>query len=227
MVSIRNYVTIAEVKEYVDTGALTDAEITELITQAEEIIDNYVGFQQKAVEVEYRGLATGGGATTLTLSTNHLNIFQIDYFKYCIIEIIGGTGIGQSRMITSSTLAGVLTVATWTTNPDITSYYRIYQLGKFPRLEDEHFDGENTPNKYYKFIPEKVKRAVIDQVEYAISVGENFFINNQSDLQSESIGDYSYTKFGNSSTSRLDDLIAPKSKLLLNGIRNIVGEIEI
>lgn len=67
------------------------------------------------------GTATAGAATTLTDSgkawvTNALAAFQV--------RITGGTGAGQVRKITSNTDT-VLTVSTWTTNPDNTSTYTI------------------------------------------------------------------------------------------------------
>lgn len=225
--SNRSYLTIDELEQFADITVTDDTEAEDQISQAEELIDSYVGFQEKAIECEYRGLATGGGATTINLSIEHQNIFEVNYLIYCEVEIIGGTGAGQKRMISSSTKEGVVTVSeAWTTNPDSTSYYRIFQLGCFPRLEDSQFDSQNTPNKYYKFIPEKVKRAVASQVEYKIKMGDDFFSTNKMAMRSESIGDYSYSKFGGNA-SRLDDLIAPKAKMLLNGIRNIVGVIEV
>ena len=223
--SNRSYLTIAELEEFADITVTDTDEANDQISQAEELIDSYVGFQDKAIGTEYRGLATGGTTSTINLSTEHQNIFEIDYFKYCMVEIIGGTGVGDRKMCSGSTKAGVLTVSTWSVSPDSTSFYRIFQLGCFPRLDDSHFDSQNTPNKFYKFIPEKVKRAVASQVEYKINMGDDYFSTNKSGLKSESIGDYSYTKFG-SNNSRLDDLIAPKAKMLLNGIRNIVGELE-
>ncbi|MBU1110786.1 hypothetical protein KKB83_04160 [Patescibacteria group bacterium] len=225
MASKRNYLTIAELEEFADITVIDDDEAEDQISQAEELIDAYVGFQDKAIEVEYRGMATGGSTTSLTLQTKHQNLFQKDYFKYCMVEIIGGIGQGERKMCLSSTLAGVLTTEEFSVSLDSTSYYRIFQLGKFPRLEDAHFDSENVPNTWYKFIPEKLKRAVACQVEYKINMGDSFFSTNKANIQSESIGDYSYSKSGTG--NRINDLIAPKAKMLLNGIRNIVGEIEV
>jgi hypothetical protein len=49
------------------------------------------------------------------------------------LVITAGTGVGQVRRITSNT-ATALTVATWTTNPDNTSVYTVYQ----GRLDDAY-----------------------------------------------------------------------------------------
>lgn len=222
MASKRNYLTIEELEEFADITVTDDTEAEDQITQAEELIDDYVGFQDKAVGTEYHGLASAGSATSLTLQTDQQNVYEKDYFKYCMVEIIGGSGVGERHMCTGSTKAGVLSLETFNTVLNDTSYYRIFQLGKFPRLEDCHFDSQNT-NTWYKFIPEKLKRAVAAQVEYRINMGDSFFNTNKSNIKSESIGDYSYSK----ENSGINGLIAPKAKMLLRGIRNIVGEIEV
>jgi hypothetical protein len=221
--SDRNYLTIDELEEFSGITVTDEAEGLDQISQAEAIIDSYSGFQEKAIECEYKGRAVAGSSNSITLAVEHQDTYEVDYFTYCVIEIIGGTGIGQKQVCLSSTRAGVLTVDSWDTAPDSTSYYRIFQLGNFPRLEDSHYDAISTPIRYYKFIPEKVRRAVAAQIEYKIAMGDEFFATNKASLQSESIGDYSYSKFA-SDSSRLDNLIAPKAKMLLRGIRNIVGE---
>ena len=83
-------------------------------------------------EIYSTGLATSGGATTITdtgkaWGTNQWTNYQV--------RIVGGTGIGQTRVIASNT-ATALTVSAWTTQPDNTSYYviegnedKIYLLG--------------------------------------------------------------------------------------------------
>lgn len=224
MASRRNYVTTTEVDELMGSGASTDLQISE----AEEIIDAWVGPQNKHIEEEYKGRASAGGSNYIELQTTHQNIYDIDYFKYCQIEIIGGTGAGQKRICTTSTKAGRLTVASaWDTAPDNTSFYKIYQLGKFPRVHDVEFYSEQAPSTYYKSIPEAVRRATAAQVEYMAAMGDDFFKTDQADKQSESIGDYSYSKGGGDSTGAvsISKLIAPKARALLRGIKNILGEI--
>lgn len=67
------------------------------------------------------GTATSGSSTTLSNSGKAWTTNQWTNYQ---VRITGGTGIGQSRIITSNT-ATALTVATWTTNPDFTSVYSI------------------------------------------------------------------------------------------------------
>lgn len=219
MASRRKYLTQAEYAAYLSGGTTTD----EAITNAEELIDEYVGFPDKDVKSVIEGKAASGGASTITLeSARHQNTFQKNYFLYCVIEIIGGTGSGQIRTIASSTYEGVVTVdSAWDTAPDSTSYYKIYQLSKFPRSKDSFFDGNNSPQQYIKSIPEQVKRAVAAQVEYMAALGTAFFSGESSNFQSETIGDYSYSR--GSAGNAGSNLIAPKAKQALKGFVNRKG----
>lgn len=225
MASRRNYVTTTEVDELIGSGNSTDLQISE----AEELIDAYVGHQDKFYNWELTGRSpSAGGASSITLQTNQQNIYDIDYFKWCEVEIIGGTGVGQRRIITASTKAGVLTVASaWTTTPDSTSFYKIYQLGKFPRKQDVMFYSEQTPSTYYKQIPEAVKRATAAQVEFMSQMGDEYFKTDRVDKVSERIGDYAYENANSQGVgfTGAEKLIAPKAKILLRGIRSRIGSI--
>ncbi|MCG3176832.1 MAG: hypothetical protein MOGMAGMI_01796 [Candidatus Omnitrophica bacterium] len=220
MASNRNYVSTTEVDTYTDNAFVcTD----EMINKAEEIIDGYVGYQEKFYDYELFGQAAGGSANTITLQLKEQNLHEQDFFKYCYVEIVSGVGAGQRRIVSSSTKAGVLTVqSNWTTAPTSESYYKIYQLGKFPRIEDVSYFSDSTPYIYLKSIPEAVKRAVAAQVEYMQAMGAGFFKSNKSTLDSESIGDYSYSR-GSNGVSSVHTLIAPKAKEYLSGIRNRTG----
>lgn len=72
-------------------------------------------------EIYANSTATAGAATTLTDGTKTWATNQWSNYQ---VRITGGTGIGQVRSITSNT-GMVLTVPTWTTNPDATSTYVI------------------------------------------------------------------------------------------------------
>ena len=224
MASKRAYVTIAEVAELADITITNTTEAEDQISQAEEMIDAYVGVQDKFYKSQLTALAAGGSSNGLTLNTQHQNTYNKNYFSGCQIEIIGGTGAGQRRIISTSTKAGAIVVTeNWTTTPDSTSFYKITQLGKFPRCNDVYFDSINAADTYYKSIPEAVKRAVAAQMQYIIEMGQEFFAGDQTDKQSESIGDYSYTNAQGASGA--NKLIAPKAKILLRGIKNIKGDI--
>lgn len=228
MASRRAYLSQAELAEYADITITNTTEADDRISQAEELIDTYVGFQRKAVCDTIEGRVASATSTTITLeSSRHQNTYQKNYFLYCEVEIIGGTGVGQRRVITGSTYEGVITTSSWTTTPDSTSYYRIYQLGKFPRQCDEYFDGQATPEIYVKSIPEAVKRATAAQVEYAINQGDKFFSTDASTVQSEHIGNYSYTRGNDGGSAGTSALIAPKAKSYLKGIVNRKGTMNV
>lgn len=222
--SRRSYLSQSELEQYANITVTDTSEADDQISQAEEMVDQYIGAQTKFYPYTLNGRAVSATTNTLTLNELHQNTMQKDYLKWCEIEIIGGTGAGQRRKITTQTYEGVVTVdSAWSTTPDNTSFYKIYQLGKFPRYKDVYFDSNNTPEQYYKSIPENVKRAVAAQVEFIIEMGSRFFASDQIEKVSERIGDYSYT---NAETHQgVSRLIAPKAKMLLRGIRNITGEI--
>lgn len=227
MASRRQYLTIAELEEFADINVTDDNEAFDQISQAEEFIDAYVRFQTKAVREIVQGRVAAGGSATFTLeASRHQNVYQKNYFIYCEVEIVGGTGAGQVRSITGSTYEGVVTVASaWDTAPDATSYYKIYQLGKFPRAKDEYFDGDVTPQIYIRSIPDAVKRATAAQVQYMIEQGATFFSGEDSTMQSETIGDYSYNRGSGGSANGSTNLVAPKAKQYLKGYVNRTGKI--
>jgi hypothetical protein len=224
MAQKRGYVTAAEVNE--DFGfSPTDVQICD----AEELIDQYVGPQPKFFSRTLVGLNSGNSSTTqITLQSNQRNIYYPDYFKYCFVMIVDGAGAGQTSLVASNTLTGVLTLDTaepFTVAVDNTSYYRIYQLGKFPRVQDTLFDGFNTPQKYRKWIPDAVRRATMAQIEFMNKMGANFFNTDATSMKSESIGDYAYTRADSSQGKA--SLIAPKAKTFLKGIMNRKGEMSV
>jgi hypothetical protein len=223
--SRRGYLSQGELEQLANITITDTTEADDRISQAEELIDAYVGAQDSFMDIDDKiiGLAISAGTNTLTLDVVQQNIYDIDYLKLCQIEIIGGTGVGQRRKITASTKAGVVTVdSNWTSTPDNTSVYKITQLGKFPRVCDvETYTNTSGVQTFFKVIPEAVKRAVAAQIEYFIEMGDSYFVGDKSEMESESIGDYSYTK--GTGIASISKLICPKSKILLKGIFNRTG----
>lgn len=222
--SRRGYLSRSELEQFANITITDNTEADDKISQAEELIDAYVGPQIKFFQSDLIGRASAGGSLTLTLQSDQQNLYDIDYFIWCEIEIIGGTGQGQRRKISGSTKAGILTVdSAWTTAPDSTSFYKIYQLGKFPRQSDATFYSQQTPYTYYKQIPEAIKRAVVMQIEFIIEMGDEYFSGDDTNKQSESIGDYSYSNA--EGATGINRLIAPKAKMILRGIKSRLGKI--
>lgn len=74
------------------------------------------------------GTATAGASTTLTDSGKSwgVNVFSTTVAS-AMLEITGGTGIGQRRLIASNTSTALTVAYRWDTNPDATSTYSIYE----------------------------------------------------------------------------------------------------
>lgn len=212
----RQYVSNSDIEQFSNIQVTDVTEAEDQITQAEEMVDSYVGFQEKHITGIYSGLATSGGADYLvdTSSDSPLKIFYDDYFTYCVVEIIGGTGKGQtSPVVSSDQSSNKIFVNGFSISPDNTSFYVIRQLGKFPRDCDAFIEGY----KYYKSIPEAVKRATLAQIEYLIEKGSDFF-SGAVDYESETLEGYSYNlKKGKAR------FMSPTARNLLKGIMNIKG----
>ena len=225
METARGYLSKTELTTLAPGVTGTDPEKLALIERAEALIDSYIGRQDQAVR-ELRGLARAGGASTLQLAADDTQAANgVNYLKGCTIEILDGTGAGQTARIASNTLDGTITTAAaWTTAPDATSYYRVYQVGKLPRrATDLKNDTVNGVNTYFRIIPQVVKQAVAAQAEYIQQMGEAYFTGGDSNMQSESSDGYSYTRGENGTNGK--GLIAPAVRSLLagSGIINRTG----
>lgn len=90
------------------------------------------------------GKATAGAATSLTDGNASWGTAR---WVGATVEITAGTGSGQTKQITSHT-ATVLTVSTWTTNPDNTSQYKIYRTSQTaPQYAAGALERPNTARK--------------------------------------------------------------------------------
>ena len=87
------------------------------------------------------GTATSGGASTLT--DNNLSL-GINEAKTHLLEIIGGLGVGQEKVIASNTADTFTIEGTWTTNPNATSIYRVESFLK----TDKYQGNAALPNPY-------------------------------------------------------------------------------
>jgi len=90
-----------------------------------ELEDPRYEFKKKSLPPSDSGTATAGASTTLTDGGKSWTVNAYAGFE---VRITAGTGSGQWRTITSNT-ATVLTVTpAWTTTPDATSVYEVYQV---------------------------------------------------------------------------------------------------
>ena len=99
--SRRGYLSESELEQFADITVLDASEGIDRISQAEELIDAFVGPQDKFLIYSIAGMATSGTSDTITLESTHKNVYKTDFFKWCEVEIIGGTGEGQRRRINS------------------------------------------------------------------------------------------------------------------------------
>lgn len=75
-----------------------------------------------------RGTAQAGGQNSITLASGESSVN--DFHKFNVVWIVGGTGAGQSRVITGyDGTTKVATVHDWAVQPDNTSEYVILPLG--------------------------------------------------------------------------------------------------
>lgn len=218
--SRRRYVSLTELAQYIQAVISDSSAALVLLEQAEEIIDSYIGPQDKAFKHVIDGVAQSGTTTTFTLQADHASSFNTNELTYCEVEIVGGSQAGQRKPITANTAAGVVTTEAFTGALDDTSYYKISQVGKFPRRKDVVINRNN--NTYLKYIPEEIKRATAAQYQYMVEMGASFFSSDQSSYNSETIDDYSYSK-GNGNVSAEATMIASKAKTLLRGLLNRRG----
>lgn len=221
--TLRNYISISDLQELASINVTNSDEAMHQIARAEQAIDNYVGYQNKHVDNTFRGMVSSSSPTTMTDTNPASQLHIIDgYFANCVIEILGGTGKGQVRFITDSSYDDrkVTISDPWQTQPDTTSFYRIYQLAKFPRDVDIYSrqDGRH----YYKSIPDAVRLAVAAQIEFMIAKGEAWFVGDDSNISSEHIDNYSYTK-ANAGQSSMVTALAPRARTLLRGYKNSLG----
>lgn len=223
--TLRNYLTPDNLEKLVGIDVTDNDEALNQLDRAEQAVDDYIGYHCRAVEGEFQGTISSVQGKVIYDTNNASQLHQTDgYFARCVIEIIGGTGAGQVRYISDSSYEGrsVTILDDWTTAPDTTSFYRIYQVGIFPRPQETYTRQDG--RRYYKAIPEAVQRAVAAQIEFMIQKGDAFFVGDQADITSESIGNYSYSKTNGGQSAAVSGL-APRARTLLRGYKNRTGRL--
>lgn len=215
----RGYITQSEVESYCDIAITDEDEAIERMELAEQIIDQYVGFQNKFLRYEVTGIATDGTTTTLidTSGDSLLDSSVDGRYEYCTIQVLSGTNAGEERLIIDHDVSEstVEVHEAFSSAIDDTSVYRIYQLAKFPRAKDVKIIDD----VFYKYIPEQVKKAVLAQVDYMLEMGDDFF-NSGVDKNSENIDGYNYEV-----PKSVNRVVAPKARTYLKGIMSIKGKL--
>ncbi len=100
---------------------------------------------QVTLAIETTGTATSGTSTTL-VDSELAGTYANDYFKDCVIELIGGTGQGEFALVTGYTgSSGTFTFSgglSESSTPDTTSEYAIGHRYKLPDNFGGTADGE-------------------------------------------------------------------------------------
>jgi len=95
------------------------------------------------------GQPTAATGTTITDAAQDFSTNDTDHF----VSVYAGTGSGQLRETSTGSSGGQLTVATWTTTPDTTSFYRYWDAGDqqidWYRVHDVNFDNVEYPDNLY------------------------------------------------------------------------------
>jgi hypothetical protein len=214
----KGYITIAEVEKYCDIAITDEDEAIERMEIAEDMVDDYVGFQVKFLRGDESGIATGGTTTTLedTSAGTPLNTALDQRYKFCTLQILSGSNAGEERLITDHDGTTLTVHSAFDYDILLGTVYRIYQDGKFPRLQD--FEIEN--DTYYKYIIAQVKKATLAQFQYLLEMGDDFAVSGADKIE-ERWRDYAY-KLSDSAKNRL---ISPKARNYLKGIVNRKGNL--
>lgn len=111
------------------SGYLISAGSTSAFVRADgtEFVGAIYQYSRHDPERKVTGTARGGGASTITLD-EYMSSQSNNYYNGCTVEIISGTGAGQTG--TAASYVGATRVLTmtapWATPPDTTSVYSIY-----------------------------------------------------------------------------------------------------
>ena len=83
--SRRGYLSQSELEQFADITVTNTTEADDRISQAEEIIDAYVGPQDKFLDYTIEGLVSAAASgTSFILENSHQNVYDIDFFKWCL-----------------------------------------------------------------------------------------------------------------------------------------------
>lgn len=221
-------------RHYIETGDVSGSTEAQ-VALAEELIDRYVGPQPQFMRATYHGSITAITNSNKTFADTGTNT-QLDLtnnqFKGAVLEMLSGSAAANRAVVDSSdkTNKTVTLKAALSTTPAVGDYFKIYQLAKFPRIQDVYATPDGL--YYYPNIPEAVREATVAQVEFIIAKGAGYFTGGDAELQSESFLNYSYKRLGSDSNSgsggsSLSNLIAPQAKALLRGIMNRKGNLHL
>lgn len=229
MASAFQYLTVAEYVAYnqaisgVADSALTEAQISD----AERWIDAYCGPWPRHYVPRSTGYVSAVSGATVT--SDVFGSRKPNYWAAggLYLHVYEGAGAGEKRLITASTSAEQVTLATSISGLDTTSRFVLRQESVFPRRGD--LDLADVP-----YIPEPVKHATAIQVAYAAAIspteglwGSSSIDGSKDDVTGESYSSgYSYQRNPNL-TQGIARYVAPQALAILHGYRTTVGRMRI
>lgn len=217
------------------SGVTDHALAAEFITDAERMIDVYVGPSQPFYSDLTGTLDAALPSGQLTLSGSSFGNRRPNYWAvgghYLTITDVPGAPtsalIGTKRLIIAST-SGTVTLATGYSEdvPSGTAYYT-HQESRFPRWNDSDPWGSPT-------LPDEVAKATAWQVEFGIAEGSESYglgedsvvVGSDGAVVSRNYGSgYSESRAtqGAGSKAGLAALIAPKARAILRSLMNSTG----
>lgn len=221
MSTLRNYIKLTDVQAV--HSSATEAQLD----LAEQLIDQYVGKQNKHIPGSFDGEISAINTLVISDTSSISKLDSAGYDNYwlnCVIEFMSGLAAGEVKCITASDYSAKSVTIDSATIGTLAAgdVFRIYQLAKFPRQKDTF----NRDTVFYKAIPQAVREAVIAQVGFIIEKGDNYFSGDDAEMDSESIMSYNYSRGANSGQSAVIKMLAPKARILLRGIKNRTGVLE-
>lgn len=228
------YIAPSELPTYILTlsGITNQALAAKHISQAERLIDAYVGPQQRFYSPELTG-KVGAAASGVSLQADVFGQRLRNYWAHGglyvrVLENPGGpNSVGEQRLVVASNSDTVTLVSAFTDTLAVGARFEIRQLSAFPRWVDRA--PLDVPR-----IPEEVKLATAWQVEYGIRYGSEAYglsdpsvvTDERGDIQSESYGSgYSVTRDTRRSKDGLGVWVAPKSRAILRRLLNSTGRL--
>lgn len=153
-----------------DTTAVSAADVTAQILQAENIICRLTKNIYWNREVDTQ-LATAGAASSITKTGA---AWVVNAYANMYVWVYSGTGSEQIRKIVSNTTDTLTVDRAWTTtNPDNTSYFRIFYVPtQFNPYVSDSYDGNDQTYFYLPYYPvNKIETLSIQSTSVTISSG--------------------------------------------------------
>jgi hypothetical protein len=153
----------------VPSSVIPIANVNTYIQEAENVVCRFKKNIYWNIEVNTQ-LATSGAASSITKSSA---TWTTNAYTDMYVWIYAGTGSEQMRKIVSNTATALTVDRAWDTNPDNTSYFRIFYVPlQFNPYIDEDYDGNDQNYYYLPYYPvNKVETLSIQSTSVTISTG--------------------------------------------------------